>query len=105
MRILLDECLPRKLSIYLGDHEVLTVPQAGWAGVKNGKLLAAAQDSFDVFITIDQNLIAQQNVTNLRIAIIILESISNELEHLVPLVPQMLAILQQRDIVGVHIVH
>ncbi len=39
MRILLDECLPRRLGLELVDHLVLTVPQAGWAGISNGKLL------------------------------------------------------------------
>ncbi len=102
MSVLLDECLPRKLSVHLVGHEVLTVPQAGWAGLKNGKLLAAAQDSFDVFVTIDQNLVAQQNVSNIQIAVIVLESISNELEHLVPLVPQLLSVLKEPSLTGIY---
>ena len=56
MRILIDECLPRKLRLLLVGHEAITVAQAGWSGLKNGKLLALAQEGFDVFITIDQNL-------------------------------------------------
>lgn len=40
MRVLLDECLPRRLGLELSGHMVSTVPQAGWAGISNGKLLA-----------------------------------------------------------------
>jgi uncharacterized protein (DUF433 family) len=44
------------------DHEVVTVPEAGWAGIKNGELLRLAQAQFDVFITVDQNLSFQQHM-------------------------------------------
>jgi hypothetical protein len=37
MRILLDECLPRRLKFDLVGHEVDTVPEAGWAGKSNGE--------------------------------------------------------------------
>lgn len=56
MNILLDECIDRKLARDFPDCEVKTVPQMGWAGVKNGQLLALAQVEFDVFITVDRNL-------------------------------------------------
>ena len=39
MRILLDESLPRQLGKELAGHEVRTVQQIGWAGLKNGELL------------------------------------------------------------------
>ena len=54
MRVLLDECLPRELATELPGHEVWTVPQAGWASIKNGALLRLAVTRFDVFVTIDQ---------------------------------------------------
>lgn len=101
MRILLDECLPRKLGRLLVGHEVITVTQAGWSGVKNGKLLVLAQEGFDVFLTIDQNLAAQQNLPQFQIAVVILESISNELEQLVRLIPKLLDLLS-RPISGLH---
>jgi hypothetical protein len=62
MRVLLDECVPRKLRRELPGHEVLTVTERGWSGIKNGELLALAQAEFDVFLTIDQNLKYQQNL-------------------------------------------
>ncbi len=56
MSILLDECLPRRLKREIGDHEVVTVPEMRWAGIKNGDLLRRAEREFDVFVTVDQNL-------------------------------------------------
>ena len=83
MRVLLDECLPRKLGSLLVGHEVITVGKAGWAGIKNGMLLALAQVSFDVFLTIDQNLPAQQNLSLFRISVVVLVAKSNKLSRLV----------------------
>jgi Domain of unknown function (DUF5615) len=60
MRILLDESLPRRLKGELLGHDVSTVVECGWSGVKNGKLLTLAADNFDVFVTADQNLQNQQ---------------------------------------------
>lgn len=53
MKILLDECIDRRLAKDIQGHKVLTVPQAGWAGIKNGELLRLAQAQFDVFVTVD----------------------------------------------------
>ncbi len=41
MRLLLDENLHRRLGREIGGHEVLTVPQMGWAGVENGDTQSA----------------------------------------------------------------
>ena len=59
----------------------------GWSGIKNGKLLALAASEFDVFITVDNNLPYQQNLTALSVAVIVLDAMSNELPALLPLVP------------------
>ena len=90
MRILLDEDLPRRLGTLLTGRESATVPKSGWSGVKNGKLLALAATKFDVFLTMDQNIEFQQNLSTLPIAILVIEALSNRLEHLEPLVPEML---------------
>ena len=52
MRILLDECLPKRLKRDLVGHQARTVPEMGWASKKNGELLALAEPEFDVFLTI-----------------------------------------------------
>ena len=82
LRILLDECLDRRLAKEISHHLVKTVPQMGWAGLKNGELLRKAQQQFDVFITSDQNLSFQQNLPNFNIAVLILCASSNKLEDL-----------------------
>jgi predicted nuclease of predicted toxin-antitoxin system len=93
MKLLLDECIDRKLAREFVGHEVKTVPQMGWAGVKNGQLLALAEAEFDVFITVDRNLSFQQNLPQFDIAIIVLQALSNRLADLKPLVPEVLATL------------
>jgi predicted nuclease of predicted toxin-antitoxin system len=90
MRILLDEDLPRRLGTLLAGHEASTVPQSSWSGIKNGKLLALAATKFDVFLTMDGNLEYQQNLASLPIAVLVVEAVSNRMEHLVPLVPDIL---------------
>lgn len=89
MRILLDECLPRKLKREFGEHEVFTVPEMRWAGIKNGSLLKLAEAQFDIFVTIDSNLEYQQNVITFNIAIIALVAKSNDVETLRPLMPKV----------------
>jgi hypothetical protein len=93
MRVLLDECLPRKLGRLLVGHEVSTVQQTGWAGVVNGQLLARIAGNFDAFITVDQNLPAQQNTAKLSFGIIVLRTSTNQLPDLAPLVPEILTTL------------
>lgn len=56
MKILLDECIDRRLARELVGHDVKTVPQMGWASVKDSQLLSLAAAEFDVFITVDQNI-------------------------------------------------
>lgn len=63
MKILLDECTPRILKRRLSGFEVATVQEMNWAGIKNGELLALAEDQFDVFITTDRNLRYQQKLS------------------------------------------
>jgi predicted nuclease of predicted toxin-antitoxin system len=90
MRILLDEDLPRRLGVLLIGHETSTVQRSGWSGIKNGKLLALAGSKFDVFLTMDSNLEFQQNLAVLPVAVLVVEAVSNRMEHLVPLVPGIL---------------
>lgn len=89
MRVLLDECVPRRLKRELPGHEVRTVTEHGWSGVKNGRLLALAEAEFDVFLTVDQNLKYQQNLTAFRIAVILLVAGNNRLKTLLPLMPEV----------------
>jgi len=66
------------------------VQEAGWAGKKNGELLALAAQEFEAFITIDQNLYFQQNVPKFNIAVLVLSARTNRLADLKPLAASVL---------------
>jgi predicted nuclease of predicted toxin-antitoxin system len=93
MRLLLDESVPSRLRRSLPMHDVRTVVEMGWSGVKNGRLLALASHDFDAFITVDKNLQYQQNLAALPVAVVVLDSPSIELSALLPLIPQLLVAL------------
>lgn len=95
MRLLLDECVPKRIGRLLAPHDVQTVQQAGWNGIKNGALLARAAATFDVFVTVDQGIRYQQNLVGLEIAVVVLAARSNDIDDLAPLVPQLLAAVDE----------
>jgi len=77
MRILFDQGVPAPLRRYLADHTVSTAYEQGWATLRNGDLLAAAElADFEVFVTTDKNLRYQQNITGRRLAIVVLGTTS-----------------------------
>lgn len=90
MRVLIDECAPRTLKTFLSKegHECRTVQEAGWAGKENGELLTLAETAFDVVITVDTNLSYQQNLAGRKIAIVVIQSSSNRLDHLRQFFPE-----------------
>lgn len=92
MRVLLDENLPRKLKWSL-DAETVTVPERGWGGIKNGKLLQLAAAEFDVMLTMDRGIEYQQNLNGLDLCLVVLSAVSNDLDDLLPLVPSINAAL------------
>ena len=95
MKILLDECVDRRLARDLADHSVITVPRRGWAGIKNGDLLALAEKEFNVFITVDRKISTQQDLTKFKIPVLLLRPRTNRLEDIRPLVPELLKALER----------
>jgi hypothetical protein len=93
VRVLLDECLPRRLKRDLVGHDVKTAPEMGWASKTNGELLALAVAEFDVFLTADRNLSYQQDVSAFDIAVIVLVARSNSIDELRPLAPRVLEVI------------
>lgn len=70
-RILLDHCTPKPLRRFLPGHQIRTAYEEGWATLRNGELLSAAEAAqFDIFITADRNLRYQQNLASRQLAII-----------------------------------
>ena len=90
MKILLDECVTKKLRPYLANHEVYTVTEMGWSGLKNGKLMAkCVEHQFQVLLTIDKNLMYQQNLKNYELSIIVLHSHTSKIEELKEFIPAL----------------
>ena len=91
MKILLDESVPRLLKLRLPHMDISTVQELGWAGVRSGELLRRAEEQFDIFVTADQNLRYQQNLSGRTIAILVLPS--NQVPLVAQLVPAIEALL------------
>jgi len=95
MRVLLDECIPRRFKQSLSSHECRTVPEIGLAGRKNGELLTLAEAAgFEAFLTIDRGIEHEQNLKGRSIAVILIRAQSNRLSDLLPNVPGILKILE-----------
>ena len=90
MRVLLDHCVPRRFGRLLTGHRVSTTHEMGWSGLSNGRLLAQACHQFDAFLTVDQNLQFQQNLTTLSLPVGVIMAADNRYETLRPYVPAVL---------------
>jgi len=94
MKVLLDECLPRRLKNHLPGHDCRTVPEEGMAGRKNGELLSLAEKSgFQVFLTLDRGIEYQQNLQPQTLAVVLIRSKSSRLADLLPHVSEVLRVL------------
>jgi predicted nuclease of predicted toxin-antitoxin system len=93
MRLLLDESVPATLRHYLPGHSVKTVSEKGWVGMKNGALLSRAAAEFDALITVDKNLQYQQNLKTLPLTVVVLDTHSNALNGLLPIVGNLMSAL------------
>lgn len=77
MRILFDQGTPVPLRNHLSTHQVTTAFELNWGSLTNGELLAKAEAAnFEVLVTTDQNLRYQQNLTQRRIAVVVIMSTS-----------------------------
>jgi hypothetical protein len=94
MKVLLDECVNRRLARRLIGHDVSTTGKMGWNGILNGQLLARAVDAgFGAFVTIDKSLSFQNHIGAIPIAVFVLRVRSNRMQDLNPLVDQLLTAL------------
>lgn len=88
MKILLDECVTKRLKPYLTAFEVFTVSEMNWNGVKNGKLMVLCIDNgFDLLLTIDKSLMYQQNLDKYKLTIAVLNSVTSKIEELILFIP------------------
>jgi hypothetical protein len=80
VKVLLDENLPHRLRLTLGNHEAFTVSYLGWAGLKNGELLGVAEEAgFEAIVTGDKTLSYEQNLTGRRIAVLVLSTTDRDI--------------------------
>ena len=93
MRVLLDECIPRKLRDELPGHNVKTIAEMKWTGTKNGDLLKLAEVGFDVLLTVDQGIPFQQNLAGTNLALVVIVAPSNDIKDLRPSMPEVLRVL------------
>jgi hypothetical protein len=95
MRLLLDECVPKRLKRELRRHDVKTVQEMGWAGFKNGALLTLADGQFDALLTVDQGIEYQQRLSNVSISVVVMVAASNDIDDLRPLLPHVETVLTE----------
>jgi predicted nuclease of predicted toxin-antitoxin system len=94
MKLLLDENLPHQLRHELPGHGCFTAAFLGWGGFENGEFLAiAAKDGFDALLTKDANLEYEQNLVKLPISVVVIESKSNDIDDIRPLLPTLFEVL------------
>ena len=80
MKILIDECIPRKFKGGLPNHECQTVPEAGLAGKKNGELFSLAERAgFRVLVTLDKGMEFEQNFKGKKLGVLSIRARSNRL--------------------------
>ncbi len=90
MRVLLDECVPKRLRRELPGHNVVTVRDAGWSGIKNGRLLRLMEsEGFEVFVTLDANLPHQNDIAKTSVAFVVLRAANSQLKTLLPLADKL----------------
>ena len=95
MKILLDECVPKRFCKSFREHECYDARRAGFSGKRNGELLALAEaNGFDVLITVDKSIPYQENLKDRSIALFILDSPSNKLSDLLIHAPACLSTLR-----------
>jgi len=95
MKILLDECVTKQLKKYPEAYEVSTVKELGWSGVKNGKLMTlCVENKFDILLTIDKNLMFQQNIDIYPVTIVVINSHTSKVEELITFLPAFLSQLK-----------
>jgi predicted nuclease of predicted toxin-antitoxin system len=94
VKVLLDECVDRRLARDIVGHDVRTARQMGWTTINDRALLALAASKFDVFVTVDRNLSFQQNLAPLPISVFVLRAKTNRLSDLRPRVPRLLAAIE-----------
>ena len=92
MKVLLDECVPRRFREALAGLDVTTARDQHWTSLRNGALLEEMRTSgFTTLVTVDRNLSFQQHIAASGIAVVVMHAVTNRLQDLLPLAPNVIA--------------
>ncbi|MEO8149320.1 MAG: DUF5615 family PIN-like protein [Bacteroidia bacterium] len=81
MKILLDECVTKKLKRFITNHQCFTVSDMKWDGLRNGNLMSkSVENDFDLLLTIDKNLQYQQNIGKYNLIVVVFNTGSSKIE-------------------------
>ena len=90
MNVLLDHCVPRPLKNHLLDLGAIShTSEAGWGYLINGELLWEAQETFDVFLTVDKGQRFQQDIPSLAIGLVVVRVFRNSLPEIEKHLPEI----------------
>ena len=99
MKLLLDENLPKRLKFDFFEHEIYTVREKGWNGIKNGKLLELmVANNFQVLLTFDKNLQHQQNFEKYPLTVLVLHAKTNTYDMLTRLTEKVKVALAAKNL-------
>ena len=88
MKILLDECVTKRLKNHLTEFNIFTIRELNLSGIKNGKLMTyCVKNNFDLLLTIDKNLMYQQNLDKYPVTIAVLNCFTSKIEELITFLP------------------
>src|SRR5574342_268228 len=91
MKILIDECIPKRVKSLLKGFSVFTSHEMGWTSLENGDLMrAAVEKQFDVLLTVDKHLEFQQNIRDFKLTVVVLDVHINKIELISPLIPKLI---------------
>lgn len=99
MKLLPDENLLKRLKLDFFEHEVYTIRDKGWNGIKNGELLQLMiEESFDALLTFDKNLQHQQNFSKYTLTVFVLTATINTYIKLTNLTPKVKVYLDNKSL-------
>ncbi len=91
MKIIIDECLPKRVAGFFAEHESWTVPQIGLSGSTDALLLNELEKrNINVFVTIDGNIEYQQQFKNRIFGTVVIRSVSNRFSDLIHLKDELI---------------
>ena len=98
MKLLLDENLPRKLKYRFSEnYEIITVPEMGWSGIKNGDLLRLMESKkIQILLSLDKNMSHQQNLEKHKISLIVFDAKDSRYNTLFEFIPKLEKLLKKQ---------